>query len=230
MARGAPGVIVAIDGPAGAGKSTVARELAARLGLTLIDTGAIYRTAAFAAKERGIALDDDAKLATLLPALAKDLSFGAGGRIDLAGRDVSALIRSPEMSQAASAISARPVVRDALLGLQQRLGRSAPAPGAVLEGRDIGTVVFPDAEAKFFLTASPQVRAERRYLELKARGMDTTVGAVLHDQEKRDRDDSTRAVAPLKQAADAVLIDSTALDLAHVVERITIALHERKLV
>jgi len=223
-------MIVAIDGPAGAGKSTVARELAVRLGLTLIDTGAIYRTAAFAARERGIAVDDDIRLAMLLPALAKELSFGASGRIELAGRDVSAQIRTPEMSQSASAISARPVVRDALLGLQQRLGRNAPAPGAVLEGRDIGTVVFPDAAAKFFLTASPQVRAERRYLELKARGVDTNVDAVLKDQEKRDRDDSTRAVAPLRQAADAVLIDSTDLDLPHVVERITQVLRERKLV
>jgi len=223
-------MIVAIDGPAGAGKSTVARELAARLGLTLIDTGAIYRTAAFAAKERGIAVDDDAQLATLLPALAQGLSFGAGGRVDLAGRDVSALIRSPEMSQSASAISARPVVRDALLGLQQRLGRNAPAPGAVLEGRDIGTVVFPAAEAKFFLTASPQIRAERRFLELKARGLATSVDDVLRDQEKRDRDDSTRSVAPLRQASDAVLIDSSALDLAHVVERIVKELQARKLV
>ena len=222
-------MIVAIDGPAGAGKSTVARELAARLGLTLVDTGAIYRTAAFAAKERGVPPDDDWGLAGMLPDLAAQLRFGSSGKVQLGERDVSALIRSPEMSQAASAISARPVVRDALLGLQQRLGRGAPAPGAVLEGRDIGTVVFPDAEAKFFLTASPRVRAERRFLELKSRGIETTVDAVLQDQEKRDRDDSSRAVAPLKQADDAVLIDSTDLDLAHVVDCITETLRSRKL-
>ena len=223
-------MIVAIDGPAGAGKSTVARELAARVGLTLVDTGAIYRTAAFAAQERGVALDDDAGLAKLLPELAQTLRFGLGGKVQLGDRDVSASIRSPEMSQAASALSARPVVRDALLGLQQRLGRSAPAPGAVLEGRDIGTVVFPDAEAKFFLTASPRVRAERRFLELKSRGIATSVDAVLADQEKRDRDDSTRAIAPLKQAADALLIDSTELELVHVVDRIIETLRARKLV
>jgi len=225
-------VIVAIDGPAGAGKSSVALRLADRLGLTLVDTGAIYRTAALAAREQGIALDDDARLERLLEGLSSELSFAqAGGKttVRVAGRDVSTLIRDPEMSKAASAISARPVVRAALLGLQRRLGRGAPAPGAVLEGRDIGTVVFPDAEAKFFLTASPRVRADRRFRELVARGIPSKLEDVLADQEKRDRDDSTRAVAPLKQAADAVLIDSTDLDLEQVVERIESVLRERNL-
>jgi len=226
-------MIVAIDGPAGAGKSSVALRLAGQLGLTLVDTGAIYRTAALAARERSIALDDDPKLERLLAGLASDLAFSqSGGKtfVALAGRDVSALIRDPEMSKAASAVSARPVVRAALLGLQRQLGRSAPPPGAVLEGRDIGTVVFPDAEAKFFLTASPEVRAERRHRELMARGIPSTLEAVLHDQEKRDHDDSTRAVAPLKQASDAVLIDSTQIDLDHVVDRIVAVLRERKLI
>jgi len=226
-------VIVAIDGLAGAGKSSVALRLAEQIGLTLVDTGAIYRTAALAAREQGIVLDDDPNLERLLSGLAGELVFAqSGGKtfVRYAGRDVSALIRDPEMSKAASAISARPVVRAALLGLQRQLGRGAPAPGAVLEGRDIGTVVFPDAEAKFFLTASPAVRAERRYRELVARGIPSKLEDVLRDQEKRDHDDSTRAVAPLKQAANAMLIDSTQIDLDHVVERIIAVLRERGLV
>jgi cytidylate kinase len=216
--------IVAIDGPAGSGKSTASRQLAAKLGFAMVDTGAIYRTVALAASRGGIAYDDDAKLGTLLPTLA--LRFepparpGGGPRVLLGGEDVSEAIRTPAMSLGSSAVSARPVVRAGLLELQRRLATAPENRGAVLEGRDIGTVVFPDADAKFFLTASPEVRARRRHAELQAKGDPATYQAVLADQIKRDKDDSERAVAPLKPAADAQLIDTSAMTLDEVVERL----------
>jgi cytidylate kinase len=225
-------VIVAIDGPAGAGKSTVAQRLARELGFTLIDTGALYRCVALVAQEEGIGLTEDARLAELMPRLAKLIrrEERESGPVFLLGdRDVSTLIRTPAMSSAASAFSARPVVREGLLGLQRALGHAAPPPGAVLEGRDIGTVVFPDAEAKFFLTASSRVRAERRFRELQQRSLPVVLEEVLADQEKRDRDDASRALAPLKQAADAELIDSTALSLDEVTAHIQKRLLERGL-
>ncbi len=216
--------IVAIDGPAGAGKSTASRRVAARLGFALVDTGAIYRTVALAASRRGIAYGDDAALAALLPTL--DIRFappsaaapGAGQRVLLDGEDVSLEIRTPPMSLGASAVSARPVVRAGLLELQRRLALDAGNRGAVLEGRDIGTIVFPDADAKFFLTASPEVRARRRHVELAAKGDASTYEEVLADQVRRDRDDSERAVAPLRPAADARVLDTSATPLDEVVE------------
>jgi cytidylate kinase len=216
--------IVALDGPAGAGKSTTARRLAARLGFALVDTGAIYRAVALAASRAGAAFDDDAALARLLPGLrirfeaAPPGSESAAQRVFLDDADVSEAIRTPTMSLGASAVSARPVVRAALLDLQRRLATAAGQRGAVLEGRDIGTVVFPDADAKFFLTASPEVRARRRFEELTAKGSGATFEQVLADQSKRDRDDSERAVAPLRPAADAVLLDTSGLSLDGVVE------------
>src|SRR5512141_2831192 len=158
--------IVAIDGPAGAGKSTASRLVASRLGFAMVDTGAIYRTVALAATRAGVALDDDARLGTLLPRVA--IRFepppapGAGQRVLLGDEDVSAEIRTPPMSLGASKVSARPVVRAGLLELQRRLALAPENRGAVLEGLDIGTVVFPDADAKFFLTAAPEERARRR--------------------------------------------------------------------
>ena len=217
--------IVAIDGPAGAGKSTVARQLARRLGLAIIDTGAIYRSVALAARRAGTAWDDDEGLRRLLdvpPGLG--LTFlpmpdaEGGQRVLLHGHDVTAAIRTPEISRGASVVSARPVVRDRLLGLQRELGSKATT-GAVLEGRDIGTVVFPEAAVKFFLTASDEARAGRRFAELSEKGLQVQLADVLSDQRRRDTDDRERAIAPLKAAPDAIVVDTTGLELEQVIDR-----------
>jgi cytidylate kinase len=204
--------------------------VAAALGFALVDTGAIYRAVALAASRLGIAYDDDARLGGILPRLAirfEPLPGGAGQRVLLDGEDVSAAIRTPPMSLGASAVSARPVVREGLLALQRRLATAPENRGAVLEGRDIGTVVFPDADAKFFLTAAPEVRARRRHAELRARGDPARFEEVLADQVRRDRDDSTREVAPLRPAADATLLDTSALALEEVVGSLVRAVRER---
>ncbi len=215
-------LIVAIDGPAGAGKSTVSKILARRLHFVLVDTGAIYRCVALRARRGHLALNDDAKLEPLLHSL--NLEFRLDDEADvnhviLDGEDVSDAIRTPENSMAASQVSGRPVVRNGLLELQRRLALSAKT-GAILEGRDIGTVVFPDADVKVFLHADPTIRARRRYEELFQKGTEKPVGEVLAEQNKRDDEDTKREVAPLKPAADAVGIDSTDLPLSDVVQRI----------
>ena len=207
---------MAIDGPAGAGKSTVARELARRLGFTMIDTGAIYRSVALAARRSGVGWEDDEGLRRLLDG-GLDLTF-RGDRVLLHGEDVTEAIRTPEISRGSSVVSARPVVRQKLLGLQRELGLSA-AKGAVLEGRDIGTVVFPDAQVKFFLTASDQARAQRRFSELSEKGLSVPLQDVLSDQLRRDKDDTERAISPLRPAPDAIVVDTTGLELDAVVER-----------
>jgi len=222
--------IIAIDGPAGAGKSTAARRIAARLGFALVDTGAIYRAVALAASRLGIAYDDDPRLGELLPRLTirfEPLPGGAGQRVLLSGEDVSTAIRTPPMSLGASAVSARPVVRAGLLELQRRLATAPENRGAVLEGRDIGTVVFPDADAKFFLTASPEVRARRRFEELRQKGDPQSYEQVLADQLRRDRDDSSREVAPLKPAPDAEQLDTSGMELEAVVSALAAAVEER---
>lgn len=199
--------VVAVDGPSGAGKSTVSRKLAELLGYIHIDTGALYRAVGLAATRATIAFDDDARLAPLMETLEVRLEPGTaahGARVFLGREDVSSLIRTPEISMAASAVSARKPVRGGLLALQRRLGAKG---GAVLEGRDIGTVVFPDAEAKFFLTASMEVRVRRRFNELKAKGIDVTMEQTRLEVEKRDRDDSQRDLAPLKPADDAEIVN-----------------------
>lgn len=221
----APPAIVAIDGPAGAGKSTVARQLARRLGFTMVDTGAIYRAVALAARRLGIDWEDDAALASVFePALG--LTFLAppedapaeAQRVLLKGQDITEAIRTPEISRGASVVSARPVVRAALLELQRTLGRQAPR-GAVLEGRDIGTVVFPEAPVKLFLTASDEARAQRRFDELTAKGLAVTFAEVLADQRKRDSNDRERDISPLRAADDAILVDTTGLELDEVIEK-----------
>lgn len=199
--------VVAVDGPSGAGKSTVSKKLAELLGYIHIDTGALYRAVGLAANRLSIAWDDDAKLGPLMESIALRLEPGTaahGSRIFLDGVDVSGLIRTPEISMAASAVSARKPVRAGLLALQRKLGGRG---GAVLEGRDIGTVVFPDAEAKYFLTASMEVRVRRRFNELRAKGAEVTMEQTRLEVEKRDHDDSTRDLAPLKAADDAEIVN-----------------------
>ncbi len=213
--------ILAIDGPAGAGKSTVARRVAERLGWVRVDTGALYRTAALIATR--LELTEESEIAEAL--LASDIQI-VDGVVRLDGAPVGVAIRSPAMSRRASEVSAMPAVRAALLDVQRRVARSAAA-GAVLEGRDIGTVVFPDADVKVFLTASAEERARRRTDELAASGRHVDYQVVLADIVERDARDTGRAVAPLKQAADAVAVDSTALGADAVVERIVSLVRER---
>ena len=222
-------MIVAIDGPAGAGKSTAARLLATRLGFMLLDTGAIYRVMALQARERGIRWDDGPGVAALAPEL--ELSFrleGSQNRVLLGGSngstDVSSAIRTPEISDGASRVSALPEVRAALLGLQRRIGAAGPV---VVEGRDIGTVVFPDAEVKFFLTASADERARRRVAELAAAGRPADPVQTRAELVARDERDSTRAAAPLRKADDAIEIDSSALNVDQVVDRMAAVVEGR---
>ena len=218
--------ILAIDGPAGAGKSTVSRLVAERLGFALVDTGAIYRSVALRALELGIGWTDEERLGPLAARVRLDFHFEDGvNRVRLDGTDVTEAIRAPEISRGASVVSSRPSVRAGLLELQRRLAREVGG-GAVLEGRDIGTVVFPEADAKVFLTASPETRARRRFEELRLKGARVTIDEVLADQIARDREDETRPIAPLKPAPDAILVDSTGLSTEAVVERI-VAIVER---
>jgi cytidylate kinase len=213
-------LIVAIDGPAGAGKSTVARNMADALGYVLVDTGALYRAVALAAIRARQPLDDGESLGALARGLvervAVQLARGPTGEtvVRLDGEDVSALIRTPDVSQGASRVSVHPEVRDALLDLQRALGRGG---GVVLEGRDIGTVVFPDADLKFFLTARDEVRAQRRMDELHGRGERPSFDETLAEVRLRDARDSTRDTAPLRQADDAILVDTSDMTLDAVV-------------
>jgi cytidylate kinase len=221
--------VVAIDGPAGAGKSTVTRRVADELGYVLVDTGALYRVVALAAQRAGVSWDDAVAMGMLAHQLVEERAVELGTQnsggyaVKLRGEDVSLAIREPSVSQGASKVSAVPAVREALLDMQRQAGA---AGGAVLEGRDIGTVVFPDAEAKFFLTARAEVRARRRFDELLARGASPELSAVEREVAERDLRDSTRPIAPLKQASDACQIDSSGLSIEQVVGRIVARVRE----
>jgi cytidylate kinase len=209
-------LLITIDGPAGAGKTTISRMLAAQLDYDYIDTGALYRAVALAAMDAGVSLDDGPGLARLCQGLK--LRFHRQGdelRLISNGTDVSDRLRTPELTMQASAISARPEVRAFLLSVQRELGA---AKRAVFEGRDMGTVVFPQADVKFFLDADLAVRAKRRFQELKPTG-ELALAEVQRQMQRRDRNDSTRSLAPLKAAEDAIRIDSTALDREAVVTR-----------
>ncbi len=218
-------LVVAIDGPAGAGKSTAAKLLAQRLGYALLDTGAIYRTLALLARREGIDWGDGPGVARLAQTLEISFAFEDGtNHVFLRGADISKEIRVPEISDGASRVSALPEVRAALLDLQRRL---AEAGGVVVEGRDIGTVVFPHAAAKFFLTATADERARRRVIELRAAGRTVDPAETLAELRERDHRDSTRAVAPLRKADDAVEIDSSAMGPEVVVDRMAEVVRSR---
>ncbi len=213
--------LVTIDGPAGSGKSSVSRSVARQLGFTYLDTGAMYRAVAFEAGRRGAGIEEGAALESLC--LALDLEFKPQGeniRLYLAGEDVTEAIRTPEMDMLSSSVSTVPEVRKAMTGLQRRL---AAAGRIVAEGRDMGTVVFPEAMHKFFLTASREVRAKRRYIERANRGENVSLSRVEEELERRDRQDESRALAPLRAAADASVIDTTEMTLGQVVSSILLA-------
>jgi cytidylate kinase len=207
--------VVTIDGPAGAGKSTVARRVAERLGWRLLDTGAMYRAVALAAIRAGVDLESDAALAALVETLHVELPPGL---VLLDGEDVSVLIRSVEVTRCTRHAANSPSVRRRLVAWQRRFAEGERS--VVTEGRDQGTIVFPDAFRKFFLTASDAERARRRHAEFAARGEAISLDAVLADLQSRDAEDAARAIAPMRPAADAIVIDTTGLDLDDVVSLI----------
>ena len=209
-------LVIAIDGPSGAGKSTIAKQLARQLGYTYIDTGAMYRAVGWQAKRNGIDPADEEALARLCSDIDITIQHDSGvQRVVVNAVDVTDEIRTPEMGMMASAVSKSPAVRSRLLTLQRRLGESG---GVVMDGRDIGTVVFPRADVKFFLDASAEERGRRRWLELKEKGMDVDRAKITDEIRARDLQDSTRAIAPLKQAKDARYVDSSGISIEAVVD------------
>lgn len=206
--------VIAIDGPSASGKGTVAARVAATLGFHYLDSGALYRVTAYAAEAGGLALDDEAAVAALARGL--DLRF-ADGEVYLAGRAVGDAIRTEEAGRGASRVAALPAVRAALLELQRGFRKS---PGLVTDGRDMGSVVFPDATVKVFLTASPEERATRRYKQLIEKGFDANLAALVQDLRERDARDANRSTAPLRQEADARLLDTTSLTIVEAVDQV----------
>ena len=219
-------ISIAIDGPAGAGKSTLARSVATRLGYLYVDTGAIYRTIGYYAFRSGIDPKDEAAVMAVLPEVRVELTYGEDGlqHMLLNGEDVTKEIRLPEISGYASAVSAHPGVRAFLLEMQRELARKH---NVVMDGRDIGTVVLPDAAVKVFLTASAQERARRRYLELSEKPDCPSMEEILEDIIKRDEADRNRVVSPLRQAEDAVLVDTTKMDQQQVIRHLLELCRER---
>jgi len=212
-------ISIAIDGPAGAGKSTIAKRLAKELGYYYVDTGAIYRTVAYFMDLLGIAPKDVDGVTRYIDELTVEIEYDEEGQqhMIMNGMDVTGDIRTPDISQKASLISAHAVVRDMLLDMQRDVAKKH---NVIMDGRDIGTVVLPRANVKIFLTASAEVRAQRRYLELQAKGSKDTFEKVLAEIKQRDHQDSTRAIAPLKQAKDAVLVDTSDMDIDAVIAEI----------
>ena len=207
---------IAIDGPAGAGKSTIAKAVAKRLGMIYLDTGAMYRSVAYYVLEHGADVNDERAVEALLPGIEMDIRYENGmQQIYVSGKNVTPYLREPHMSKAASDVSALPCVRYKMVELQREF---AASHDVVLDGRDIGTFVLPDANCKFFMTASPEERAKRRFKELTEKRSVCTFEEVLADINKRDYNDSHRAVAPLKQAEDAVRIDTTDMSIEQVTE------------
>lgn len=219
-------IAIAIDGPSGAGKSTVARRVAADFGFKYVDTGAIYRTVGYAAQLKGLDSRDEAGVSAMLRDIDVDFCYDGGGEqhMLLDGRDVSKEIRTPKSSIYASDVSAMPEVRAFLLDMQRR---AAEKYDVIMDGRDIGTVVLPDAGLKIFLTASAQVRAERRCRELEQKGMPTPFDEVLRDIKYRDEQDSSRDAAPLKKAPDAVELDTSDMDFETSIELVGRMIRER---
>ena len=218
-------ISVAIDGPSGAGKSTVARAAAARLGFVYVDTGAMYRAIGLAVCRKGIAGEDAAGIIAALPEIDVRLSYQDGAQhVLLCGEDVSDAIRTPEIAYYASKVSAVPEVRKFLLDVQRDMAKKG---NILMDGRDIGTVILPDAPVKIFLTASAEKRAERRYLELCQKDRQLTRESVLHDIVERDRQDMTRAAAPLRQADDAVLLGTSDMTLDESIEAVLQIIREK---
>ena len=216
---------IAIDGPAGAGKSTIARMLAADLGYLYVDTGALYRTIGLNAMRRGADTKNAEQVTATLPSADVSMRFVDGEqRVFLGEEDVSLAIRTPEASMAASNVSAIPAVRDFLLDLQRSI---AAQNNCIMDGRDIGTVILPDAQIKIFLTAAVEVRAKRRYDELLGKGMQAEYADVLAEMIQRDEQDMNRAIAPLKQAEDAVLVDTSELNLEQSIDAIKRIVEEK---
>lgn len=218
-------IAIALDGPAGAGKSSIAKRAAKALDYIYVDTGALYRTIGLAASRNGVSPDDENAVKQLLSGISVDLTFNEKGEqvVLLDNEDVSGFIRTPEASMMASKISAVPVVRAYLLDLQRNMAKTH---NVIMDGRDIGTVVLPDAKVKIFLTASPEARAERRYKELVEKGMDVKYEDILNDVITRDYNDTHRETAPLKPAENCVMVDTTELDFEQSVEKIISVIKE----